>query len=148
VGEARDVLRPLAAAEEVAGRATRELCIATRWPDFDALGHLNHAVYHVYLDEARDDALRATVGDFGSWPNVLAHASIDYRSEIRYGVREVVVRTRIADVGRSSVRFEQAVLTPDGDVAAEATAVLVAWDRDARRSRPITDEERRTLQEA
>src|SRR5256885_12226093 len=91
-----------------------ELTIATRWPDFDALGHLNHAVYHVYLDEARDDALRATVGDFGSWPNVLAHVSIDYRSEIRYGVREVVVRTRVADVRRSSVHFEQSVLMPDG----------------------------------
>jgi acyl-CoA thioesterase FadM len=41
-----------------------ETRIQTRWPDFDALGHLNHAVYHVYLDEARDAALRGTVGDF------------------------------------------------------------------------------------
>jgi acyl-CoA thioesterase FadM len=99
----------------------------------------------VYLDEARDDALRATVGDFTAWPNVLVHASIDYRSEVRYGTREVVVRTRIVDVGRSSVRFEQAVVTAEGDVAAEATAVLVAWDRECRRSRGISDEERQTL---
>lgn len=76
---------------------------------------------------------------------MLAHTSIDYRSEIRYGVREVVVRTRIVDVGRSSVRFEQTVLTPDGEVAAEATAVLVAWDREERRSRAITDDERQAL---
>ena len=76
-----------------------ELTIATRWPDFDALGHLNHAVYHVYLDEARDDALRRTVGDFNQWPNVVVHASIDYRSEVPLGTREVTVRTRIASVG-------------------------------------------------
>jgi acyl-CoA thioesterase FadM len=76
---------------------------------------------------------------------VLVHASIDYRSEVRYGAREVVVRTRIVEVGRSSVRFEQAVLTPDGEIAAEATAVLVAWDREGRQSRQISDEERKAL---
>jgi acyl-CoA thioester hydrolase len=125
--------------------AERELRITTRWADFDALGHLNHATYHVYLDEARDDTLRATVGDFSAWPNVLVHASIDYRNEIRVGTREIVVRTRIADVGRSSVRFEQVVLTPEGEIAAEAVAVLVAWDAGARRSRPIGDDERGRL---
>jgi acyl-CoA thioester hydrolase len=119
-----------------------EFRIRTRWPDFDALGHLNHAAYHVYLDEARDDALRRTVGDFDTWPNVVAHASIDYRREIPLGTREVVVRTRIAAVGTSSVRFEQAVLDESGEVAASGEAILVAWDREARRSRAVTDAER------
>jgi acyl-CoA thioester hydrolase len=118
-----------------------ELRIATRWNDFDALGHLNHAVYHVYCDEARDAALRATVGDFDQWPNVVVHASIDYRQEIPLGTREVVVRTRIAEIGRSSVRFEHTV----GDGAAEVVAVLVAWDPETRRSRAITAAERDAL---
>ena len=119
--------------------------IQTRWPDFDALGHLNHAIYHVYLDEARDEALRNTVGDFNAWPNVVVHASIDYRREIVLGVREIIVHTQIAEVGRSSVRFEQTIVTPDGELAAEAEAVLVAWDPAARRSREITQEERQRL---
>jgi acyl-CoA thioester hydrolase len=119
-----------------------ELTIATRWPDFDALGHLNHAVYHVYLDEARDDVLRKTVGDFKVWPNVVAHASIDYRSEVPLGTREIIVRTRIASVGRSSVHFEQAIATPSGVLAADARAVLVAWDPETRRSREMGDDER------
>ena len=122
-----------------------EFRIRPRWPDFDALGHLNHAVYHVYLDEARDDALRRTVGDFTAWPNVLVHASIDYRHEIALGVREVVLRTEITAVGESSVRFAQTVLGPDGDIAAEAEAVLVAWDPETRRSRTISADERRAL---
>ena len=122
-----------------------ETRIQTRWPDFDALGHLNHAVYHVYLDEARDEALRNTVGDFDAWPNVVVHASIDYRREIALGVREIVVRTRITEVGRSSVRFEQTIVTPDGELAAEAEAVLVAWNPETRRSREITQEERQRL---
>jgi len=122
-----------------------ETRIQTRWPDFDALGHLNHAVYHVYLDEARDEALRNTVGDFDAWPNVVVHASIDYRREVALGVREIIVRTQIAEVGRSSVRFEQAIVTPDGELAAEAEAVLVAWNPETRRSREITPEERQRL---
>ena len=122
-----------------------ELRIQTRWPDFDGLGHLNHAVYHVYLDEARDDALRRTVGDFTAWPNVLVHASIDYRREIALGAREIVVRTEITNVGGSSVRFAQTVHAPDGGVAAEAEAVLVAWDPETRGSRGITADERRAL---
>jgi acyl-CoA thioester hydrolase len=124
---------------------TFELAIPTRWPDFDALGHLNQAVYHVYLDEARDDALRQTVGDFDTWPNVVVHTSIDYKREIALGVREIVVSTQIAEVGRSSARFKQTVATPDGEIAAEAEAVLVAWDREARRSREITQAERERL---
>jgi acyl-CoA thioester hydrolase len=122
-----------------------ETRIQTRWPDFDALGHLNHAVYHVYLDEARDEALRNTVGDFDAWPNVVVHASIDYRREVALGVREIIVHTQIAEVGRSSVRFEQAIVTPDGELAAEAEAVLVAWNPETRRSREITAEERQRL---
>ena len=122
-----------------------ETRIQTRWPDFDALGHLNHAVYHVYLDEARDEALRNTVGDFDAWPNVVVHASIDYRREVALGVREIIVHTQIAEVGRASVRFEQTIVTPDGELAAEAEAVLVAWDPETRRSREITPEERQRL---
>ena len=122
-----------------------ETRIQTRWPDFDALGHLNHAVYHVYLDEARDEALRNTVGDFDAWPNVVVHASIDYRREVALGVREVIVHTQIAEVGNSSVRFEQTIVTPDGELAAEAEAVLVASNPATRRSRAITPAERQRL---
>ena len=127
------------------GRVTFEYRVQTRWPDFDGLGHLYQALYHVYLDEARDDALRRTVGDFTTFPNVLVHASIDYRHEVRYGVRELVVRTNIEDVRTTSIRFRQTVHTPDGQLAAEAEAVLVAWDAAERRSRAITDQERRAL---
>ena len=122
-----------------------ETRIQTRWPDFDALGHLNHAIYHVYLDEARDEALRNTVGDINAWPNVVVHASIDYRREIALGVREIVVRTQIEEVGRSSVRFRQTISTADGELSAEAEAVLVAWNPKTRRSREITQAERQRL---
>ena len=85
--------------------------------------------------------LRATVGDFEAWPNVVVHASIDYRREIPLGTREVVVRTRVTRVGNTSVAFEHDI----ADGAAEASSVLVAWDPDTRRPRPISDAERALL---
>ena len=85
--------------------------------------------------------LRATVGDIEEWPNVVVHASVDYRREIPLGTRDVLVRTTIVEVGRSSVRFAHDV----GDGAAEVSAVLVAWDPATRRSREITAEQRDAL---
>jgi len=69
------------------------------------------------------------------------HASVDYRTEIPLGTREVVVRTHVVEVGRSSVRFAHDV----GDGAAQVSAVLVAWDPQTRRSREITAAERDAL---
>jgi acyl-CoA thioester hydrolase len=122
-----------------------ETRLQTRWTDFDALGHITHAAYPVYLDEARDAVLTATVGPFSDFAWVIAHVSIDYKRELVQGTREVVVRSRIAEVGRTSLTFEQEVVGPDGEVAAACTSVLVAWDPDARAARAIEDRERALL---
>jgi acyl-CoA thioester hydrolase len=122
-----------------------ETQIATRWTDFDLLGHMTHAAYPVYLDEARDAYLTATVGSFEAWPNVLAHVSIDYRREIRPPAAAVVVRTTVAEVGTTSVTFQQEVVGPDGEIAVTSRSVVVAWDPATRTSRPIDDDDRRRL---
>ena len=36
-----------------------ETRLQTRWTDFDTLGHITHAAYPVYFDEARDAFLSA-----------------------------------------------------------------------------------------
>jgi acyl-CoA thioester hydrolase len=122
-----------------------ETRLQTRWTDFDVLGHITHAAYPVYFDEARDAFLTATVGTFEQFPWVIAHVSIDYKREIVRPAREVVVRTHVADVGRTSVTFEQDALAPGGELAAASRSVLVAWDGDTRASRALSDEERASL---
>ena len=118
--------------------------IHTRWTDFDALGHVTHVAYPVFLDEGRDAYLTETVGSFEEFPVVIAHLSLDHRGEIARPAAEVVVRTRVAEVGRSSITFEQEVLT-GGELAATARAVVVAWDPDARSSRQLSEDERARL---
>jgi YbgC/YbaW family acyl-CoA thioester hydrolase len=114
-----------------------ELRIATRWTDFDALGHVTHAAYPVFLDEARDAFLTAAIGPFAEWPWVVAHVSIDYRRELRLPTREVVVQTTVGEIGRTSVTFEQQILGPGGEHAVDARSVVVAWDEEARAPREL-----------
>jgi acyl-CoA thioester hydrolase len=119
--------------------------IQTRWTDFDALGHITAAAYPIYLDQARDACLTAAVGPFTEWPSVLVHVTVDYRREIQHPAIEVVVRSRIAEVGRTSITFEQEVVAPDGETAATSRSVLVAWDAEARAARAISDDDRAKL---
>jgi acyl-CoA thioester hydrolase len=121
------------------------ITLATRWTDFDALGHITHVAYPAFFDEARDAFLTSTVGAFEEWPTVVAHIGVDYRRELRYPTPEVVVRTRVAEVGRTSVTFEQEVVGPDGEVAASERSVVVAWDEHARGAREIGTGDRARL---
>ena len=119
--------------------------IQTRWSDFDALGHITASAYPVFFDQARDACLTAAVGSFEQWPSVLVHVSIDYKREIRSPALEVVVRSSITEVGRTSITFEQELVAADGEVAATSRSVLVAWDAEARAARAITDDDRARL---
>ena len=122
-----------------------ETRLQTRWTDFDALGHVTHAAYPVYFDEARDAFLTATVGPFEEFPSVIAHVSIDFKREIVRPAREIVVSTRVVDVGRTSITFEQEVAVPGDEAAAVSRSVLVAWDGTARAARALSDVERSQL---
>ena len=119
--------------------------VELRWRDLDFLGHLNQAVYHELLEEGRG-ALFARLGVLETgFFFVLARVELDHRHEVRRDHSPVAVVLRVEAVGRSSVTVWHEIVLPDGTVAAEGRSVLVAWDRDARRSRPLTDDERAVL---
>jgi acyl-CoA thioester hydrolase len=113
----------------------------------DQYGHVNNAVYLTYLEEVRDEWLARALDDVSGaraaiWDYVVAHVSIDFRRELIQADDEVIASCALERIGTSSVRTREQVHTAAGELAAEAGAVLVARDRDAGRSRPITPEER------
>lgn len=118
--------------------------IALRWRDMDMLGHLNQAVYHELLEEGRG-ALIAAAGPHFEF--VLARVELDYLAEVRREDGPVDVLTRVTELGRSKVVVAQEVVRAAGEVAASGSSVLVAWDPEARRSRPLAPQERRALGE-
>jgi acyl-CoA thioester hydrolase len=71
---------------------------------------------------------------------ILARTEIDYRSPVSYGEKlDVFVRTSL--IKRSSIVFEYAVQArSDERVVAEARTVVVCYDYDLARSRPVSME--------
>jgi acyl-CoA thioester hydrolase len=117
--------------------------IEIRWSDLDVYGHVNNAIYLTYLEEVRDEWLGGTLGDPDQvWNWVLVHVEIDYRRELALTDDVAVATCRLDRIGASSVTTREEVRTVDGELAAEAKAVLVARDRESGRSRSLTATER------
>jgi acyl-CoA thioester hydrolase len=122
--------------------------IEIRWRDVDAYRHVNNAVYATYLEECRDEWLELALGREGAlWNFVLARVAIDFRREVRQEDDTVRVRCRLERIGNSSVVTREEILKEDGELAAEAEAVLVARDRQTGRSRPLSQAERAALEQ-
>jgi acyl-CoA thioester hydrolase len=117
--------------------------IEIRWRDVDAYRHVNNAVYATYLEECRDefvDSVLHGVGD--AWDYVLARVAINYRRELTQADDMVVVTVEVERIGNSSITLREVIRTLDGELAAEAEAVLVARDQATGRSRPLSEAER------
>jgi acyl-CoA thioesterase FadM len=119
--------------------------VAVRWQDVDGLGHVNHVTFLTYFEEGRDAWLREH--GIGRDEYVVGRCTVHYRREIGRDVEGVVVRCTAVELGRSSLTTSEQLLDDDGAVLADGEFALVLWDPAARRSRPLTDDERRSLRE-
>ena len=128
---------------------THKKAVEIRWSDVDAYQHVNNAVYATYLEECRDEWVERALGEVGdSWDLVLARVAIDFRRELRLEDELAVVSCTLVRIGNSSLTLREEVRTRDGELSAEAEAVLVARDRELGRSRPLTDAEREAFERA
>ena len=122
-----------------------EVPVTVRWRDFDALGHVNNAVFLTFLETGRDRFFHSLVGDT-FLDLVLVRLEIDFKAEIPMGTEEVLVTCRSTGIGRTGMRTEEQILLPGGALAAQSETVSVARDATTRTSRPWTDEERGILE--
>ena len=82
----------------------------TRFGDTDAFGHVNNAVINTFLESGRSELLR--YGDFvaeaAGCRFVLVRVEVDYHDELVWP-GEVVIASRVARIGRTSLAFDQAI---------------------------------------
>lgn len=108
-----------------------------RFRDCDAMGHVNNAVYSTYLEQARIGILG------GLEPFILARVEIDFRAELRADA-DVEIRSRCSHVGTKSFELEHQIWS-DERLVAEAKSVLVGYDYTAGTSVPLTENQKRRL---
>jgi acyl-CoA thioester hydrolase len=124
--------------------------LEVRFRDCDAMGHTNNAVYLTYLEQARFSHWRSLWG-FGNPqtpPNlpgvILARAEVDYKRPTRYG--DVLdVRLTVAEIGRTSFRYEYEIVDELGQTVLTAKTVQVMYDYATERPVPIPDRIRSLL---
>jgi acyl-CoA thioester hydrolase len=119
--------------------------VQMRWRDLDGLGHVNHTVVLTYLEEGRDAWLAAH--GIAREEYVVGRCNVNFKREIDPAWREVTVQTDLSELGRSSLVTSERILDDAGEVVVEAEFGLVLWDPEQRGSRPISDEERASLEE-
>jgi acyl-CoA thioester hydrolase len=116
-----------------------------RFSDLDGFGHVNNAVFSIYLEQAR-------LAWFGRYaPDepmplrdvILARTEIDFRSPVAFG-ETVAIGVRPARVGTKSFEFEFELRVGDRLVA-EARSVLVGYDYGSGRSIEVPERWRRRL---
>jgi acyl-CoA thioester hydrolase len=139
---------PAARAFAITGPFTVEHVLHPRFRDTDAMGHINNAVYVTYLEVARQEYWRAftQTHDYRRVPFILAHVTIDFRSEAL--VNEVLLLgIRCAWIGGRSFAFEYVIQErTSGRRVVDATTVQVCYDYDTKQTQSVPDALRRGLE--
>ena len=123
--------------------------LSPRFRDTDAMGHINNAVYVTYLEVGRQEYWKriSNVQDYRRVPFILAHVTIDFRSEAL--VNEVLeIGIRCEWIGTRSFAFVYEIREKaTRRLVVEATTVQVCYDYDAKRSVAMPADLRRQIEE-
>lgn len=117
-----------------------------RYADTDRQGHVNNAVFSTFFETGRVELihqLRQVAADPAK-DFVIAKITIEYLKELLWP-GEAEVGSRVIRVGTSSIIIEQ-LLTSEGLPHARAESVMVLTDTSTRRSTPLDDLSRSTLE--
>jgi len=108
-----------------------------RWDDLDAMGHVNHAKYLTFAQEARFAML-------GIFNMVVARAEADYKAPIAEGNIFIDVTIWVESIGTSSFVLVYEI-SNNGILHARVKSVQVSVTEDTKSSRPLTDVQREVL---
>jgi len=117
-----------------------------RWSDVDVMGHVNHARYLSFFEDARMTLLASSPAGLAGAPGdrgyIAARVAVDYlwAAEFRPGLM-LRIETAIARIGTTSWTFDQRMYDGDRTVA-RCECVLVGYSYADGKPRPLADDER------
>jgi acyl-CoA thioester hydrolase len=137
---------PVGPAESAGPAAPAEYLAQVRWSDPDQLGHVNHARYLSYFEDARMLVLAgAPTGVPGSVDDrgcIAARVAVDYAAPVEFRPGLVLrVETSVAAIGTSSWTLAQRMYDQTTAVA-HCECVLVAYSYADSKPRALDDDER------
>ncbi|MFF4606533.1 acyl-CoA thioesterase [Streptomyces sp. NPDC001339] len=119
--------------------------IAPRFSEVDVLGHVTNSAVPVWFEHGRMPIFRL----FSKEPNmrdlalILRRYEIDFTRQIVASV-DVVIETKVAKIGNTSVTIEQ-IATQNGAEVAHGTCVMVHFDYERETTTRIPDHLRAEL---
>lgn len=121
-----------------------------RWDDLDAMGHVNNAKYLTLAQEARFEWSFMQHHSKGEIPGlmemVVAKAEVDFYKPINLGGIFVDVELWVEKIGNSSFVMVYEIRNGE-ELCARLKTVQVGVDSAATKSRPLTDSERKFLEQ-
>lgn len=125
--------------------------IAVRYGDIDMLRHVNNAKYLTYLEQARVQYAYDVLKWDGNWETlnmILARVEVDFRQPIFINDR-ITIYSRVSRLGNKSFDMEYVFIRngDQNDIAAQAKAILVAYDTVKQQSNSLPVEMRIRIME-
>ena len=121
--------------------------VPVRFRDLDPMGHAHHTLPLIYLEEARASFWRELKQSAGldTIDYVMAEITLRFHARILYPA-SVTVLLSVTRVGGRSFTTDFELRSPDDVVLASGSAVQVAYDYGAGRSKAIDGEDRVELE--
>ncbi|HMG15000.1 MAG TPA: acyl-CoA thioesterase [Saprospiraceae bacterium] len=127
--------------------------IAVRFKDVDMMGHVNHANYLTYVEDARLKYYDAVFGTNTDWHTqhglIMARIEIDYKLAIRFD-DIIKVSTKCTKLGHKSFEMEWIIAKHSNQIeliAAQGKAIIVCYDYELNKAIDIPAERRLMLTE-
>lgn len=121
------------------------MTLEPRFVETDALGHINNTVLPVWFEQARTPIFKIFTPNLAidEWELILAKIDVSFLKQIYYG-QEVEIKTFIKSIGNSSFIVLHEAWQEEQKVA-EGNAVLVHFDHETQKTKPIPDSIRTEL---
>lgn len=115
--------------------------ITVRFADLDVMGHLNHAKYLTYMEQARILYMKDVCGFSGVWVDlglILAKVTCDYLLPVDFA-EVITIYTRCSRIGNKSFDLEYTLMNEKDETVATGKTVMVAYNYNTNGTIPIPD---------